>query len=448
MRPRQSKRLILLLVAALGIFAIFMGSCGSSKEEAGGGATMSPGDRTGVSDTQIKIGTLQPITGIAASWGIPYSQGMKAYFDYINAQGGIYGRKLVLDVGDSQYSGPMATEASRKLIDQDNIFAFMGNLGTDVEAAVSQYIDEKGIPDIFVLSGAKQFVDPVQKNRFTAQVDYTTEGKIFATYIDKTYPGKKLGILAQNDNYGKEGEAGTREGLKDLNSKMEVTTEYYDPSVTDMTAQMQRLKVDNVDVIMFWGGPLQAASMMKVTRQTLSWDVPMLINEANAGEGLGPLAGFDNIDGVVSTTVGHQAWETDVPGVESRKEITAKYAPNVTWDNMVFAGYTTAESFVGLLKQAGKDLTRQSLIAAAESVCNYSTDISLLPESTSPTDHRFMEAEIFVKATVDRSGATPSLRFVPFGDPVGFESTTSCKVPTPPAGAADQPGPALGGEKK
>jgi branched-chain amino acid transport system substrate-binding protein len=446
MRTRQSKRLILLLVAALGIFAVFTGSCSSAKEEAGGGSTPLPGDTTGVTDTEIKIGTLQPMTGVAASWGIPYSHGMEAYFDYINAQGGIYGRKLVLDIGDSQYSGPMATEAVRKLIDQDNVFAFVGNLGTGVEAAVSQYIDEKGIPDIFVLSGAAQFTDPVAKNRFTAMVDYTTEGKIFATYLDKTYPGKKLGILAQNDDYGKEGEAGTRQGLKDLNSNMEVTTEYYDPTTTDVTAQVQRLKTDNVDVIMFWGGPLQAANMMKVARETLSWDVAMLINEANAGEGLGPLAGFDNIDGVVSTTIGHQSWETDIPGVVSRKEIAAEYAPDVTWDNMVFAGYTTAESFVGLIKQAGQNLSRESLIAAAESVCNYSTDISLLPQSTSTTDHRFLEAEIFVKATVDRSSATPSLRWVPFDDPVGFESTTDCKVPTPPAGASEQPGPLLAGE--
>lgn len=446
MRTRHPRPLVFVLVAALGMFAILVGACSSSKQEAGGAATALPGDTTGVTDTQIKIGTLQPMTGVAASWGIPYTHGMQAYFDYINAQGGIYGRKLVLDIGDSQYSGPMATEAARKLIDQDNVFAFVGNLGTQVEAAVSQYIDEKGIPDIFVLSGVQQFVNPVQKNRFTAQVDYVTEGKIFATYLDKTYPGKKLGILAQNDDFGKEGEEGTRQGLKDLNSKMEVTTEYYDATMTDVTSQVQRLKADNVDVIMFWGGPLQAANMMKVARQTLSWDVPMLINEANAGEGLGALAGFDNIDGVVSTTIGHQSWETDVPGVVSRRDIVAKYAPDVGWDNMVFAGYTTAESFVGLLKQAGKDLSRQSLIAAAESVCKFSTDISMVPESTSPTDHRFVEAEIFVKATVDRSGATPSLRWVPFGDVVDFESTKDCKVATPPAGASDQPGPSLGGE--
>jgi ABC-type branched-subunit amino acid transport system substrate-binding protein len=447
MRHRQLKPLTLLFIAVFAVFAIFVTSCGSSEEETDGQPTVT-GDRTGVTDTEIKIGTLLPLTGVAASWGIPMGDGMQAYFDYINAQGGIYGRKISLLVGDSQYAGPMAKEAAVKLVEQDKVFAFIGNLGTQVEAAVSQYLDENGVPDIFVLSGARQFVDPVAKNRFTAMVDYTTEGKIFATYLDETYPSKKLGILAQNDDYGREGEAGTRQGLEDLNSKMEVTTQYYDPTETDMTAHMQRLKMDNVDVIMFWGGPLQAANMMKTARQTLNWDVPMLINEANAGEGLGPLAGFDNIEGVVSTTIGHQSWETDMAGVVSRREIVAEYAPDVTWDNMVFAGYSAAESFVGLLKQAGENLTRESLIAAAESVCKYTTDISMVPQSTSPTDHRFVEAEIFVKATVDRSGAEPSLRWVPFGEPVDFESTADCTVPTPPAGAADQPGLPSGVEEE
>jgi branched-chain amino acid transport system substrate-binding protein len=448
MKDKQLRPLTLLLVAALAVAAIFAGSCGSSKENAGGGQTAVPGDTTGVSDTEIKLGSLLPLTGVAAQWGVPMGQGMKAYFDYINDQGGIYGRKIQLDIGDSQYTGSVASEAVRKLVEQDGVFAFIGNLGTAAEAAVCTYLEERGIPDMFVLSGASQFTVPIGKNRFTAMVDYTTEGKIFATYLDKTYPGKKLGILAQNDDYGKEGEAGTRQGLKDLNSKMEVTTQYFDPTVTDVTAQMQRLQVDNVDVIMFWGGPLQAANMMKTARETLNWDVPMVINEANSGASLAVLSGIDNMEGVVGAAVGHLSGETDIPGIASRKAIVAKYAPDVTWDDMVLAGYTTAESFVGLLKQAGQNLSRESLIAAAESVCNYSTDLSLAPESTSPTDHRFLEAEILVKATVDRSGPTPILSMVPFGDPIGFESTTNCKVPTPPAGAEDQPGLSLGGQNE
>ncbi len=195
MKTRHSSRLfLLLLVTVLAVSAVFAISCSSKEESAGGGgATASPADTTGITDTSIKIGSLLPITGVAAQWGVPYGQGMNAYFDYINDQGGIYGRKINLVIGDSQYTGPIATEAAKRLIDQEQVFAFLGNLGTEVEAAVKQMIDAENIPDFDVLSGASEFINPVQKNRFTAMVDYTTEGKIFATYIDKNIPGQEAG---------------------------------------------------------------------------------------------------------------------------------------------------------------------------------------------------------------------------------------------------------------
>ncbi len=419
---------------------LFASACASDKAQ-------TPDDSTGVSDTEIKLGTLMPLSGSpAAAWGIEISKGMQAYFDYINTQGGMYGRKIDLVVGDSQYSGPVATEVVRTLVEQDGVFAFVGNLGTEPEAAVYKYLEQQGVPDIFALSGSSELTNPVGKNRFTSMVDYTMEGKIFATYLYQNYNGKKLGILAQNDDYGKEGEQGTRQGLQDLGADMEVTTEYYDVAQSDVTAQVERLKAENVDVIMFWGSPVQAANMMKTARQTLNWQVPMLVNEANALDITATLAGLDNIEGVVSTTIAHQAWETTIPGVAARKAIMAQIAPDLPFDNSTLVGYELGESIVGLFKQAGKNLTRSSLIAAAESVCKYGTDLSLLPSTTSATDHRFIEAEIFVRGTVDRSGATPTFRWQPFGDPVSFESTTDCTVPTPPPEATDQPGPPLGNQ--
>jgi branched-chain amino acid transport system substrate-binding protein len=441
----QLRRATFLLATALTVSAVFVSACGSSKEEAGGGQGASPGDTTGVTDTEIKLGTLMPLSGSpTAAWGIEISKGMQAYFDWLNNQGGLYGRKIKVIVGDSQYSGPIATEAVRKLVEQDEVFALSSNLGTEVEAAVAQYLEERNIPDMYVLTGASQFIDPVAKNRFSAMVNYTTEGKIFATYLFQNYDGKKLGILAQNDDYGKEGEAGTRQGLKDLGAKMDVTTEYYDVAQADVTAQMQRLKVDGVDVIMFWGSPTQAANMTKTARQTLTWDVPMLINEANALDITAQLAGYDNIEGVVSTVVGHQAFETNVPAVAKIKEEMASVASDLPFDNSTLVGWTLGSSMAGLLKQTGRNLTRENFLAAAEDVCKYMTDLSLIPSTSSQTDHSFTEAEIFVKATVDRSGPSPTFRWEPFGDVVGFESTKDCTVPTPPANATEQPGPPLG----
>lgn len=440
----QLRRLTLLFVAALSVSAVFIGACGGSTQEAGGGSGTTSGDTTGVTDTSIKLGTLMPLSGPMAAWGIEISKGMQAYFDWLNNQGGMYGRKVQVIVGDSQYSGPVATEAVRKLVEQDQVFAVYANLGTEVEAAVGQYLTEHNVPDMYVLTGASQFINPVLKNRFSSMANYTTEGKIFATYLYKNYDGKKLGILAQNDDYGKEGEAGTKQGLKDLGAKMNVTTEYYDAAQTDVTAQMQRLKADGADVIMFWGSPVQAANMTKTARQTLSWDVPMLVNEANALDITAQLAGYDNMEGVVSTTVGIQAWQTDVPAVVQIKQEMASVAPDLPFDNSSLVGWSLSMAFTGLLKQTGQNLTRENFLAAAEDVCNYMTSLALVPSSSSPTDHSYTEAEIFVKGTVDRSVNPPTFRWQPFGDVVSFETTKTCTVPTPPPNSTEQPGPPLG----
>ncbi len=371
-------------------------------------------------------------------------QGMKAYFDYINAQGGIYGRKINLIIGDSGYTGPMGTEAAKQLIDQQHVFAFLGNIGTEVEAAVKDMIDAQNIPDFTVLSGSTQFVEPVQKNRFTAMVNYTEEGKIFASYLGETYRGEKLGILAQNDEYGKEGGNATAQALRDSGAITDITIEWYDASITDVTAQMQRLKADNVDVIMFWGGPLQAANLMKTARETLSWDVPLLVNEASGSGDLAPLAGAKNMVGVVSTAITMQTDmnTNDEPGIVSRREIFQKYAPSsAVWNPMALAGVSTAQSFALYLVQVGPNLTREALIATAESVCKVTSDLSMpgVASSTSPTDHSGIEAEVFTKAELDPNDPTKVI-FKPFGDPVDLETTKDCVTPTPPPDATKQPG--------
>ncbi len=448
-----AKRPILFLVSALALFVLLAVSCGGSdNQQTGGGGggtaapTAGPGDTNGVTDTSVKLGTLMPLTGAMAPWGIPISKGMAAYLDWINEQGGIYGRKLTLDVGDSAYTGPQASEAARKLVEQDKVFAMYSNLGTESEAAVAQYLTEQGVPDLYVLTGSSLFVVPVVHNRYSSMVNYTTEGKIFAQYLFDNYDGKKLGILAQNDDFGREGQTATEDALDDLGANITVTTEYYDAASTDVTAQAQRLQGDNVDVIMFWGGVPQAANLIKTARTTLSWDVPVVICEADAAEITATLAGFDNIEGTVSTTVGLQAWQTDYPAVVKIKENMASVAPDLAFDNYSMIGWVLSQSIVGLLKQAGPDLTREGLLAAAENVCNYMTPTGLIPSSTSASDHQFTEAEIFVKATVDRSTDPATFKWVPFGDIVGFETTQNCTVPTPPADAESQPGPPLGTE--
>ena len=398
------------------------------------------GEVPGVTDTEIRIGTLLPLSQTpAAAWGVPIREGMQAYYDYINDQGGIYGRKIKLIVGDNQYNGPVAGEAARKLVEQDKVFAIQGSLGTAAHSSVWKYLEENGVPDMFILTGNRKWTEPAAPNRFGLLVDYTTEGRMLGKYVAETFKGKKLGIIAQNDDFGKEGENGLKMGVEENNGDMEVVVEYYDETQNDVTPQMQRLKAANVDVIVFYSMPVQAASGFKVARQTLSWDVPIVMSGVDAVEVVARLAGYDNIEGAVSVVFGHQAFETDVPGIAKHHDIMAKYAPGTAVDNLTLLGAFIGEYMVRILKQAGPDLTRESFLDAAESMCQFQCSACMVPSTMSPTDHRPIEVEVYARATVDRSTDPPTFRWEPFGEPFGFESTEDCTSPTPPPGHEGQP---------
>jgi len=443
-----SKRWVLLLVAALAAAMVLVAACKEEKEEGattpGANATAGRtpiGATQGVTDTEVRIGTLLPLSGSpTAAWGVALSKGMQAYFDYINDNGGIYGRKIKFFVGDNQYSGPVALEAAHKLVDQDKVFMIQGSLGTAAHMAVYKYLEENNIIDYAILSGMSTWTDPVVRTRFSALVDYVTEGRIFAKYIYDNYDGKKIGILAQNDDYGKEGEKGINEGLKDLGANIDVVTEHYDEIQSDMTAQVQRLRNENVDLVVFWGSPVQAGSTFKVARETLNWDVQIMVNSVSAIDVVAQLGGYDNVEGAITAVFGRQSFETEVPFIASLKPILAQYAPDAKWDSTTYSGMLISVGTVMQLMQAGPDLTVDSFVAAAESICKWQCETCLLAASTGPNDHRGNEAEVMARWKMDRSTDPPSPKWVPFGDPVSFETTKDCKQPTPPAGYHDQPG--------
>jgi branched-chain amino acid transport system substrate-binding protein len=446
-----SKRWALLLFAALAAATILVAACKEEKEEGAGtpGAKATAG-RTptgatqGVTDTEIRIGTLLPLSGSpTAAWGVALSKGMKAYFDYINDQGGIYGRKIKFFVEDNQYTGPVALEAAHKLVEQDGVFIVQGSLGTAAHMAVYKYLEEHNIIDYSILTGMSTWTDPVVPTRFCALVDYVTEGRIFAKYIYDNYDGKKIGILAQNDDYGKEGETGIREGLKEQGANIDVVVEYYNEIQSDMTAQVQRLRNDNVDLLVFWGSPVQAGSMFKVSRETLNWHVPVMLNSVSAMDIVAALGGYDNVEGSVTAIFGRQSWETDIPFIAELKQILTQYAPDVKWDSTVYGGMLVSAGTVTTLKGAGRDLTVDSFVASAEAECKYMAETALVPASMSPTDHRPTQAEVMARWVMDRSTDPPTPKWEAFGDVIDFESTKDCKQPTPPAGYFDQPGPSV-----
>jgi len=425
---------------------VLVAACKEEKEEGAGtpGAKATAGPTQGVTDTEIRVGTLLPLSNsVAAAWGVDLSKGMQAYFDYINDHGGIYGRKIKLFVEDNQYAGPPALEAAHKLVEQDGVFMIQGSLGAEAEMAVYKYVQEHNVIDAWVLTAARMLTDPVAHTRFVSLVDYETEGRIFAKYISDNYNGKKIGLLVQNDDFGKEGEKGTKEGLQEEGANVDVVTEYYDVIQSDVTAQVQRLRNDNVDLVVFWGAPVQAGSLLKVSRETLSWNVPIIMCSVTASiDIVAALGGYDNAEGVISAIYGRQGWE-DISIVNELKQILAQYAPDVKWNNTVFGGMLVSMGTVSTLKGAGQDLTVDSFVAAAESLCKFKYEYALAPSSMSATDHRSAEAEMMAQWHMDRSTDPPQPKLIAFGDVVDFESTKDCVTPTPPAGYFDQPGPAL-----
>jgi branched-chain amino acid transport system substrate-binding protein len=447
----------LFVVVALVILGLSFAGCGrggggkTATPSAGGSATPSGGTGTfptpipgpgvgetiGVTDTSIKIGTLLPLSNTpATAWGIPLSQGYQAWFDYINDNGGSYGRKLELDLGDSQYVGPVASETVRTLVEQDGVFAMMGSLGIDVELAVMTYLQQKGVPDMLLQAAEQVLVNPISYQRYRWLPDYTQEGKVIGTYVGQNNAGKKVGILAQNDDFGKAGEAGVKQGLQAAKDNVQTTTQYYDPSETDMTSQVQRLKSDGAEVVVLYAQPAQAASAIKVGRDTLGWDVPFFLSGVDAAEIMGALAGYTEIEGTITVSFGPQDYQTEFPPVALFQENMKKYISSPQINSVSWSGYHDAALMTAILIQTGPDLTRTNFLKAAESICKWDDGALWMPVTFTPTDHDANTSEKFAKAT----GTGSDFKFEVFGNVVSFGTAPSCTPPTPPANATAQPG--------
>jgi branched-chain amino acid transport system substrate-binding protein len=423
------------LVAA----ALLVVACGEEEEGSAGtpGATakataIGAGDTTGVTATEIKLGIHIPLSQNAAAAYAPVAYGMKAFFDYINDQGGVYGRKITLFIGDDHYNPPDTVEAVKKLVEQDKVFAIVGGLGEAPHSAVWKYLEEKGVPDMFISSGLTKWSDPVVRSRFAGNPEYVTEGTVLGQYIAKNYDGKKLGLLLQNDEFGAEGEKGLVQGIEGSDVKI-VARETDEPTDVDVTAQTQRLRNAGVEVIAAWTHPLQAASLVKTARELLNWDVPIIVTGVDCSDIFIALAGAENAEGVVSVVFGHQAYETELQGVQKYEKIWEKFGSGESFSNFALYGESVAEATVRVLEMAGQDLTRGSFLDAAESICNFycTTCVDFGPWNTSPTDHKINQVE---QINIVRNG-----EWIAVGDTVSFEETTDCAPPTPPPGFEDQP---------
>jgi branched-chain amino acid transport system substrate-binding protein len=411
------------LLTSMLLVGLVLQGCGEEKEEVSetpavtqpaGAETPDAQEVPGVTDSEILLGAHVPLSQTTAAVYAALADAMTAYFEYVNSQGGVHGRKITFLVGDDHFNPADAVDVVRKLVEQDGIFAMTGAVGPNSHLAVYRYLEEQGVPDLFIGGGLKEFLEPVGKSRFGGIPAYETEVIPIAEYVIDNYDGKRLGLLIQNDEAGVVGEAGLREILEGSDIQI-VGRETCELTDTDLTPYAQRLKNANPDVVVMVVNAPLAANFIKVVRDVVAWDVPLVAGTAVAGEIVPALAGSENVEGMVAMTWSKMASQTDDPGIQRHTEIMQQFAPDVAVSTFTIYGQIFAELTVKALENAGPNLTRESLIEGAEAIRDFCCTLCVGPVNLGPDDHRPMEAVLQIRW---QNGA-----WVPFDEPVSFEST-------------------------
>ncbi len=347
---------------------------------------------TGASDTEIKIGNIMPYSGPASAYGI-IGKTQAAYFNKINAEGGINGRKINFISYDDGYSPPKAVEQARKLVESDEVLLIFNPLGTPSNSAIQKYMNAKKVPQLFVATGATKWNDPKDFPWTMGwQPNYQSEGRIYAKYIMKEKPNGKIGILYQNDDFGKDMLKGLKDGLGAKAASMIIAEEPYEVSVPTVDAQIVALKSKGADIFMSFTTPKFGAQSIKKVAE-LQWKPLFILNNvaASVGSVIKP-AGFNNAQGVISAVYAKDPTDPqfkDDPGIKNFDAFLQKYFPDANRsDGSVMYGYNSAQTMAYVLKAAGDNLTRANIMKQAASLKNVKLD-GLLPGitlNTSATD--------------------------------------------------------------
>jgi ABC-type branched-subunit amino acid transport system substrate-binding protein len=376
-------------VAALAVTACGGGSSGGGGNGGGGNTASAPG----VTATTVTIGSHQPETGPAAPGYDEIAKASNAYFQYINAHGGINGRKIVYKYLDDGYNPATTVTDVKQLIEQDNVFAIFNGLGTPTHQAALPVITQHKVPDLFVASGCTCWNDISQApGTFGWQPDYTVEGKILGQYIKANFPGAKVGIFAQGDDFG-------RDGIKGLETEIPtsdvVSTQMYDPTNTKITPQVQKIAGSGAQVVVSFSVPAFTA-LFQLTAAQLQFQ-PQHFVVSNVGSdpitlsGLissfskGAASGKDLIQGIITDTYLASPADPSNSWVQLFQKIHDKYIKSLPFDGNVEYGMAAAYTFAQALQAAGQNPTRDSIIKAVES--SHFTGPGLVPFGFSSSSH-------------------------------------------------------------
>lgn len=336
---------------------------------------------SGASDTEIKIGNIVPYSGPASAYAA-IGRAEEAYFNKINAEGGIGGRKIKFISYDDGYSPPKTVEQARKLVESDGVLLIFGSLGTSTNGAIRKYMNEKKVPQLFVASGASKWNDPKQYPWTMGwQPSYASEARIYAKYIMKEKPDGKIGVLYQNDDFGKDYLKGLKDGLGPKAS-MIVLEDGYDTSEPAVDEHVVKLKASGADILISITTPKFAAQAIKKAAE-INWHPVHIISNVSASVGgvLEP-AGLEISQGILSASYTKDGsdpqWNADA-GMKKFYNFLAQYDPKANkLDAGVVFGYAAAQTMVKVLQMCGDDLTRDNVMKQAASLRDFEPD-TLLP---------------------------------------------------------------------
>jgi branched-chain amino acid transport system substrate-binding protein len=361
-----------VVIAVLG--ALALATCAS------GAGTATPG----VTASEVVIGGTIPLTGVASAYRT-VGLGAAAYFRYVNAHGGVNGRKIRYIIKDDQYDPGQTLNQTRALVEQDHVFAIFNSLGTEHNLATRPYLNAIKVPQLFVASGATTWGKDHKQWPWTIgyQPNYRAEGTIYGRYVAKTAPKSRIGVLYQNDDYGKDLLAGLRNGLG-RKGKLIRSTQNYNVDDPDVQSQIARLKSAKANTLMLFATPKFAIQAYRFASQ-LGWRPKVYINTVSSASNTMAFAVLASSKKQTEGTISivfikdptDPRWAKD-RGMNLYRTVMKKFKGTNPKDVYNVYGMSVAHTFVEALKKAGKNPTRDSIMRAARHL-NIKNDPFLLP---------------------------------------------------------------------
>jgi branched-chain amino acid transport system substrate-binding protein len=349
-------------LAAVFVAGMALSGCGEAQSKYG----------PGVTDKEIRLGTTMPFSGPVSSSSL-VGKAMEAYYNKVNDEGGINGRKVRLIAYDDAYNPAKTVEQVRRLVESDEVLALVSPMGTAMNTAIRPYLNSRKVPQLFVVSGSPKFNDPKHYPWTMGWVpSNSSEGAIYGALVVKNKPNAKIAVLSQNDDFGRDFLNGFKAALGDKASQI-AATEYYEVSDPTVDSRVVSLAASGADVFFDITQPKFAAQAIRKAAQ-LGWKpLQFLISPSSTLATVIEPAGFENAQGIISSDYTKSASDPtlkDDPGIKRFESYVAEYLPGVNKnDRFVMNGYCFAQTMVEVLKRADNDLTRENVMKQAELDC-------------------------------------------------------------------------------